>query len=253
MTHEAGYEKKIEVYQGPFDLLIKAIDDGQIDIFRVSLSQIVDSYFTYWKSEEPNLLSASDFILMAAYLIELKTRELLPYRGEDAGGDELAGIEQSLVDHIQEYEVYKKLAQTLRARKQLYEKIYGRHEGERQEKQIELVDVSLKDLLLAFQKVYNEAVQREKISTIPEEEITLDMRLSEIREMLKQKGSEGVPFISLFLRHSRIEIVVTFLAILELAKQGEIGIKQSGTFGDIIIFPSIPQQKGDVANGTQPA
>jgi segregation and condensation protein A len=252
MNQKASYQIKIEVYDGPFDLLIKAIDDGQIDIFKVSLSQIVDSYFSYWKREEPNLLVAADFILMAAYLIELKARELLPFRGGDEAGEEIAGIEQSLVDHIQEYEVYKKLAHTLRERKQLFEKIYGRHEGEKQEKQIELVDVSLKDLLLAFQKVYNEAAQRERVTSIPEEEITLDLRLAEIRQLLAN-AQDGLPFISLFLRRTRIEIVVTFLAILELAKQTAISIKQGGTFGEIYIFPRKEEEKGENPDGSAPA
>jgi len=252
MIQKTSYQIKIEVYDGPFDLLIKAIDDGQIDIFKVSLSQIVDSYFAYWKREEPNLLVSSDFILMAAYLIELKARELLPTRNSDEAGEDIAGIEQSLVDHIQEYEVYKKLANTLRERKQLFEKIYGRHEGERQERQIELVDVSLKDLLLAFQKVYSEAVQREMVSAIPEEEITLDMRLAEIRDMLAAK-QDGLPFIALFLRRTRIEIVVTFLAILELAKQQAISIKQGGTFGDIYIFPQSAEMKGEEPDGSASA
>ncbi len=252
MNQPTSYQIKIEVYDGPFDLLIKAIDEGQIDIFRVSLSEIVDSYFKYWKVNEPSLLVASDFILMAAYLIELKARELLPSRGSEEVGEEIAGIEQSLVDHIQEYEVYKRLASTLRERKQLFEKIYGRHEGEKQEKQIELVDVSLKDLLLAFQKVYNEAVQREKVTAIPEEEITLDQRLAEIRDLLTGK-KDGLPFISLFLRRTRIEIVVTFLAILELAKQRAISIKQGGTFGEILIFPLTAEEKGENPDGTAPA
>jgi segregation and condensation protein A len=252
MNQPAAYQIKIEVYDGPFDLLIKAIDDGQIDIFRVSLSEIVNSYFDYWKKEELNLLVASGFILMAAYLIELKARELLPYRGSDEAGAEIAGIEQSLVDHIQEYEVYKRVAHTLRQRKQLFEKIYGRHEGEKQEKQIELVDVSLKDLLLAFQRVYNEAAQREKITSIPEEEITLDQRIAEIRSLLADKN-DGLPFISLFLRRTRIEIVVTFLAILELAKQRAISIKQGGTFGEIYIFPLPAEEKGEDPDGTVPA
>jgi segregation and condensation protein A len=78
MTEELAYQVKLEVYEGPFDLLLKAIDDGQIDIHRVSLAQITASYFEYWRREEPDLLLAADFLYLAAYLIELKSRGLLP-------------------------------------------------------------------------------------------------------------------------------------------------------------------------------
>ena len=240
------YQIKIDVFEGPFDILLKAIDDGQIDIFRVSLLQIVNSYFEYWKNEEPNLLIASDFIYMAAYLIELKTRELLPYRDDQLMEEELSGIEESLVNHIQEYEVYKKLAQGLRQRKELFERIYGRHEGEKQEKEIQLVDVSLRDLVLAFQKVYNEAAAREKVVPISEDEITLDERIVEIRRMVAGR-SDGIPFEDLFIRKTRLEVVVTFLAVLELTKQRCLSIRQGKNFGQILIFgvPIIDQGEGD--------
>jgi segregation and condensation protein A len=184
--------------------------------------------------------------MMAAYLIELKAKELLPYRDNRSEETEISGIEESLVNHIQEYEVYKQLANTLRERKQLYEKIYGRHEGEKQEKSIELVDVSLRDLVSAFQKVYREAVEREKVMPIIEEEITLDDRITEIQHLLAGRG-DGVPFEDLFVRRTRLEIVVTFLAILELAKQRNINIRQGRTFGQILIF-SIPllSREGEV-------
>jgi len=250
MTGQTVYQVKIDTFEGPFDLLLKAIDDGQLDIFRVSLSEIVASYFEYWKREEPNLIMASDVIYMAAYLIELKTRELLPYRDDTAMVEELAGIEESLVSHIQEYEVYKKLAQGLRQRKEIFEKIYGRHEGEKQEKEIELVDVSLRDLVLAFQKVYTEAVEREKIIPIIEEEITLDDRIVEIRRLVAGR-KDGIPFEDLFIRKTRLEIVVTFLAILELAKQQSISIRQGKTFGQILIFGiSVVDQLERINDGT---
>jgi len=235
MTEELAFQIKIDVYEGPFDLLLKAIDEGQIDIYRVSLSQITSSYFEYWKAEEPNLLLASDFLYMAAYLIELKSRGLLPYREETVLEEEVLKVENSLLAHIQEYEVYKKLAQSLKQRKEIFERIYGRHEGEKQEKEIELKDVSLRDLALAFKRVYDEAAERERVVPIPAEEITLEDRIVEIKRLVAGRR-DGLPFEDLFLRKTRLEIVVTFLAILELAKQRFITITQGRRFGSILIF-----------------
>lgn len=235
MTEELAYHIETEVFQGPFDVLLKAIDSGSIDIFRVSISQITNSYFEYWKCQEPPIVLASDFLVMAAYLLELKSRSLLPAREEAVKEETFIDIEESLVSHIQEYNVYKSLAQTLRERKEIFEKVYGRHEGEDQEKEIELVDVSLRDLVSAFQKVYQEAARRERIVPIIAEEITIEDRIIEIKRLIAGR-TDGVPFVDLFIRRTRLEIVVTFLAMLEMAKQNAIRIIQSRRFGSILIF-----------------
>ncbi|MDD4179912.1 MAG: segregation/condensation protein A [Candidatus Margulisbacteria bacterium] len=235
MTEETAYQVKVEVFEGPFDLLLKAIDEGKIDIYHVSIAQITNSYLEYWKREEPNLLTASDFLYMAALLIEIKSRSLLPAREEIVAADEMAGVEESLLAHIQEYQVYKQVALGLKERKEIFERVYGRHEGESVETEPFLVQVSLKDLVVAFQKVYREAADREKIITIKAEEITLEQRIAEIKQLLEGRR-EGLPFIDLFIRKTRLEIVITFLGILELAKQNYLVITQDRRFGTILIF-----------------
>ncbi len=234
MTEELAYQIDLEIYKGPFDLLLEAIDKGDVDLFNVSLSEITASYFEYWKREEPNLLFSSDFLYMAAYLIELKSKNILPAK-EEILGEEIIEIEDSLVDHIQEYQVFKNIAQTLKARKEIFEKVYGRHEGESQHREFELVDVSLKDLVQAFKRVYDEAAKREKVVEIEAEEITLEQRIEEIKSILAGK-KEGVPFEEIFIRMTRMEIMVSFLAILELAKQRYISIAQGGRFSSIMII-----------------
>lgn len=235
MTEEIGYQIETEVYQGPFDLLLKAIDAGEVDIFKVSITQITSSYLKYWRETLPNLVSASDFLYLAAFLIELKSRYLLPVREETVEDELLAGVEESLVSHLQEYQIYKNLAHSLKQRKELFERIYGRHEGEAEEKEIELVDISLRDLVLAFKKVYDEAAKREAIVPIPVEEITIEQRTLEIKRLIAGRG-DGIPFEDIFIRKTRLEIVVTFLAILELTKQRYIRIAQGRRFGSILIF-----------------
>jgi len=235
MTRDTIYEIEIDVFKGPFDLLLKAIDDGEIDIYQVSLSRITTAYFEYWKKQDPPLVLASDFLFMAAYLLELKSKSMLPAR-EEILDDSLLGIEESLVSHIQEYQVFKNLAQTLKERKQFFSKVYGRHEGEGQEKVFELVDISLRDLVQAFQKVYSEAAKRESVVSIEEEEITLEDRIKEIKALLAC-NPQGVALEKIFVRWTRIEIVVSFLAILELAKQSMIRITQDLRFGSILIVP----------------
>ncbi|MFA5840403.1 MAG: segregation/condensation protein A [Candidatus Margulisiibacteriota bacterium] len=244
MTNDLSYKIEIEVYQGPFDLLLKAIDDGEIDIYKVSLSQIVVSYCEYWRREQPNLVSASDFLYMAAYLIELKTKSLLPAR-EDilAPEEQYSSIETSLLSHIEEYAAYKFVAQTLKERKEKYSRVYGRHEGEKHERTFELVDINLKDLVLAFQKIYNEAANRESFVPIEGEAITIEDRIEEIKHIIAGRQF-GVRFEDIFLRKTRLEIVITFLAVLELAKQNYIRIGQDRHFASILIF-----EKGRIEYG----
>jgi segregation and condensation protein A len=248
MTEDVAYQIETEVFQGPFDLLLKAINDGEIDVFHISLSQIVSSYFEYWRREEPELVLASDFLFMAAYLIELKSKNLLPAKEELLGEELLGDIEESLVSHIQEYEVYKNLAQTLRQRKEVFEKVYGRHEGEPHEKEFELVDISLKDLVGAFKRVYDEAAKRESVVAIEDEEVLLEDRIIEVKRILAGR-KDGVPFEDIFIRRTRLEIVVTFLAILELTKERFLKIIQNRRFGTILLFArEVYEQQHGTAN-----
>lgn len=247
MTNDLAYQVKIEVYQGPFDLLLRAIDDGQIDIYQVSLNQIVTSYFAYWREQQPNLVSAADFIFMASYLVELKSRSLLPAREEILIEEDFSQLADSLVSHLAEYTAYKQAARHLKQRKDFFERIYVRHEGEKTEREIELVDVNLKDLVLAFQRVYQAAAKRETVIPIAAENITLEQRIEEIKQIIAGKPA-GVVFENIFIRRTRLEIVVTFLAILELAKQNIIRIGQDRRFSAIIIF-----EKGYSANVVQSA
>jgi len=246
---QLDYKIEQEVYTGPFDLLLKAIDHNEIDIFNVSISQIVDSYFAYWRTEKQDLLHASDFLIMAALLLELKSKQLLPKKEELILEEELGDIEGSLLSHIQEYEIYRNLAQTLKERKNVFEKVYGRHEGEKMEKEIELKDVSLQDLVVAFKKAYDQASQRSRFSMIEEEEITLEQRVEEVKHLVTVNPN-GIPLVDIFTRGSRIEIVVTFLAMLELAKQHFLRIVQGGRFEQITIIKRKETDDGTRATAT---
>ncbi|MFA4844756.1 MAG: segregation/condensation protein A [Candidatus Margulisiibacteriota bacterium] len=255
ITAEVSYRVKTEVFEGPFDLLLKAIDDGQVDIFRVSLAQITAAYIDYWRQQAPSLVTAGDFLYLAAYLIEQKTRGLLPAREElTAEAEETAVLEDSLLAHIQEYQLFKQVALGLKERKDVFARIYSRHEGEPVDREIDLVDISLRDLVVAFQKVYREAAQREKIVEIVAEEVSLEERIAEIKRLVADRA-DGLPFIELFIRQTRLEVVVTFLGILELAKQRFIRITQDRRFGTILVFARLDVETvmEVSASGTEPS
>ena len=236
MTEELAYQIDIDVYKGPFDLLLTAIDEGKIDINQISIAQITSSYFQYFRAESPDLVLAAEFLVMAAYLIELKTRALLPAQPEFMKEEEISDVEGDLLRHLEEYKIYKGLAERLKQRKEYYSKVYDRQRGEAAEEgEIELVGVNLRDLVSAFKRVYDEAARREAVVAIPAEEVKLEDRIIEIKRMLAGR-KDGVPFEDLFLRKTKLEVVVTFLAILELAKQKFIQVRQGRSFGSILIF-----------------
>lgn len=225
-------------YEGPFDLILDAIRDKRIEIHEISLSQITSEFMNYLhKLPKLDLNQASDFLAMAALLIEMKSKRLLPQPEEIELKQSEEEIESELLKHLEEYKVYQSMAAQLKEKKDEFGRVYSRYHREvlqPEEKDFFLTEVSLKDLVEAFQRVYRQIAEEEKVREIKDEEITLPQRIEEVLIILN--SSQGlVNFERLFTRRTRIEVVVTFLAILELAKQKKIRILQDSVFGGICI------------------
>ncbi len=232
------YTIKTTTYEGPFDLLMSAIKEGRIDIYDVSLSKITNEYINYLKDISVlNLNNASQFLLMVACLIEMKSKKLLPQSPilEDMEKEE--EIEMDLAKHLQEYNLYKQMGKNLGERKKEFAKVYSRYhfnEKPEHEPTIKLKNVSLSDLVSVFQKVWAQAQKDDEVRTITEEPITLPARIEEVKDILSAANGP-VHFEKLFIRRTQLEIVVTFLAILELARQKTIDLLQGEEFGEIYI------------------
>ena len=174
---------------------------------------------------------------MAALLIEMKSKRLLPQPEEIEIKKSEEEIESELLAHLEEYKVYQAAAQQLKERKDEFKKVYSRYHREvlkPEQKDFFLTDVNLKDLVEAFQKVYRQIAEEEKVREIKDEEITLPQRIEEVTAILL-KAQGIVEFEKLFIRRTKLEVVVTFLAMLELAKQNRIRIVQNVLFGGICI------------------
>jgi segregation and condensation protein A len=162
----------------------------------------------------------------------MKSRLLLPVQERPVLEDEVQEIEQDLLDHLMHYRVFKQAAIDLKERSKFYSR-YKDFEAE-EESKIFLVDVTLRDLVVAFQKVWDAAAASEE-QEIEGEQFTVAQKIREIIDKVKQKP-EGLEFEALFERMVRIEIIVTFLAMLELIRQRAIRITQGKTFGSILLF-----------------
>ncbi len=221
-------------YDGLFTALLDAIETHITDIFDIRLSGIVEQYLLY--VAEPGMFDfqgASSFLMVLSYLLEMKSKLLLPVE-EDAVEEE---IETSLVDHLEQYKLFKSAAAVLKERKDMFARIFHRAISQFStagEKQFYLRDVGVTDLVDAFRKVYLEAKEPTNLEIV-DELVTVEEKIADISQRL-MTSKNGMPFESLFKTKTKLEVVVTFLAVLELIRARKLVIKQEQMFGNIVLF-----------------
>jgi segregation and condensation protein A len=229
------YNVKLENFAGPLDLLLHLVRKNEMDIFTIPISQITDEYLKYIEMvKELNLEIAGEFIVYAATLIYLKSRSLLPaeQKTEEEILDEERQLEE-LREKLAEYERFKQLASQLHERRQHENQLFAREPFLKKEESSQ-IDATLFDLLDAFSVILKEA-EKKHILEIEEENITVNDKIILIKTILKK--SKKVTFSSLFTdAKSKQEMVVTFMALLELIRLREIAIKQSSHFGEIWLY-----------------
>ena len=238
---------KIENFEGPLDLLLHLIDVNKFNIFDIPIVEITEQYLEFvrnMKTKDLNVMS--EFLVMAATLLEIKAKMLLPVE-IDEDGEEIDPREE-LVQKLLEYKMYKYMSYELKDRMQdaakamykdptLPEEVEGYIEPVDLEKL--LGDLTLKKLNDIFQSVMkrqNDKVDpiRSKFGKIEKEEVSLEDKLDFVENYAKEHGTFSFRKM-LEGQKTKMQIVVTFLAILELMKMGKIVIRQESTFADIII------------------
>jgi segregation and condensation protein A len=226
---------KIPVFEGPFDLLLHLIRENKIDIYDIPIALITGQYLRYIEMmKELNLEIAGEFIVMAATLIHIKSRMLLP-PDEEAPSEEQEDPRRDLVERLLEYQKFKEAAVDLRQKENEWLKVFHRdplEEGE-EEGELYLFDLSLFDLLDAFKKILDKAPP--EVISITKETLTVKDRMSRIMEIIE--GLEAVRFEDLFKDGiTRIQIIVTFVALLELIRLGLARAYQEREFGNIWVI-----------------
>jgi len=217
-------------FEGPLDLLLYLIRQDQVNIYDIPIARITDEYLRYLNlMQELDLTVAGDFLVMAAQLIELKSRMLLP-RDPLAAEEELDDPRQELVDRLLEHEKFKSAAQMLWSRATVERAVFTRAEIETDKNNPE-VSVGLFDLLRVFEQIL--ARHKEEIlMEIEREEVTMAEMIDRLRNMVRSAGE--INLMSFFERaRSRRELVVAFLSVLELVRLSEISLIQRETFGEI--------------------
>ena len=231
------YAVKIDAFEGPLDLLLHLIKESKVDIWDIKIVDITDQYLSYIQSmEQLNLNIASEYLVMASELMEMKSKLLLP-RHQEENEEEEMDPREVLIQRLIEYQKYKEMTKSFKELEEVRHEFYTKAPENLKEfvEQGTVVsgDVTLDDLMKAFQKF----IQRKKLeqplaTTVTKREITVEERRTSIRKILQEK--KKVDFFDLFEAITKEYIVVTFLAVLEMAKKRELTIYQENNFDHII-------------------
>jgi segregation and condensation protein A len=240
------YNVKIEAFEGPLDLLLHLINRLEIDIYDIPVAEITEQYLIYIHAmKELELDIASEFLVMAAELLEIKSKMLLPKHEEEPvdafSFDEEEDPRDELVERLVEYKKYKEAANEFKALEQDRGLMYTKppsdlteYAKESQNDNADL-DVTLYDMLGALQKLLRRKKLQKPLSTkVTRQEIPIEKRMAEIIDLLKVDGKRK-SFSELFPVPEREHIVVTFLAVLELMKRQEIHVDQEHNFSEIYV------------------
>jgi segregation and condensation protein A len=229
-----GYTVAIPVYEGPLDLLLQLIEHAELDITAVALAQVTDQYLAYIHQMQVPADEISAFLVVAAKLLQIKSEALLPRPPVREAGEEDLG--EALARQLQIYKRFKELANWLDERERRHLRTYLRVAPPlKVEGRLDLSNISLADLLAAAEAIFAEEAEKQALGTIiAAPRITVREKITLINERLGHAST--IPFKTLLGQSpSRLEVVVTFLALLELIKQYRVAARQAGLFFDIEI------------------
>ena len=242
---------KLQVFEGPLDLLLHLIDKNKIDIYDIPITEITEQYLAYIRqlqTEDMNVMS--EFLLMAATLLDIKCRMLLPAEINEDGEEE--DPRQELVQKLLEYKMYRYMSYELKDRQMDADRIYYKRPTIPEEvaayqppidMEALLADVNLKRLQEIFEASIKRSVDkidpiRSNFGKIEKDEINMEEKLAFIQDYVRTHKSFSFRKL-LEKKRNKMEIVVTFLTILEMIKMGQITIRQDELFEDIIITSNL--------------
>jgi segregation and condensation protein A len=234
---QSPYTVRLEVFEGPLDLLLHLIHKNELDIFNIPIALITEQYLGYLRLMKTlNLDVAGEYLLMASTLLHIKSKMLLPSSpGEE--GEEGEDPREELVRRLLEYQKYKEAATELVSLPMLDRDVFIRLAiAEKDEPEEERIEVKLIDLIEAFRKIL-ERTAKESFHEVFLDHLSVEDKVQEILVLLKREN-RSLPFHLLFPEEApRRVIVVTFLAILELVKTKWIRVFQVAPFETIRISP----------------
>lgn len=240
----AGYEVKLERFEGPLDLLLHLIQRDEIDVYDIPIARITQQYLTY--IELMRLLDldvAGEFLVMAATLMRIKARMLLPT--PPPGEEEEIDPRDELVRRLLEYREFKEASVTLKSREEHRRLEYerGMVPGDEEAGPLPLAPATLFHLLDALNRVLSRLPAR-AVLELEGEAYDIEEKIDRIQSRVRVAGRLSFETLLGECR-SRLEMIVTFLALLELLKMNRLSVIQDGNFGEIVLAPP---DEGDAAS-----
>ncbi len=253
-----NYKIKLEMFEGPLDLLLYLVKKDHLNIYDIPIAKVTSQYLEYINLMQlMDLNIAGEFLVMAATLMQIKSKMLLP-ASELALEEEEEDPRDELVKRLLEYEKFKQIADNLREREISQQDVFKRAKTDtpnefKAQSPDRYFEASIFDLINAFSQALKD-VPREVFYEVIKDQFTVEQKIHDILHLLLIEAE--VKLSSLFSKSkSKLETVVVFLAILELAKMKEIIARQNAAFGDIIILRNkeniIPHERRNQRNLTQ--
>lgn len=245
------YQIKLEVFEGPLDLLLHLIKKNEVNIYDIPISLITQQYLDYIElMKELNLEIAGEFLLMAATLIHIKSKMLLPQEEVVSEEEEGEDPRAELVRRLLEYQRFKDAAEELGQREETWREVfYHPHDLSTEAEEEVMIEVGLFDLLDAFREMIEKMPEKISLEIIPEE-LTLRGRMTTVMERVELAGPEGLTLWALLDKDTtKRAIVITFLALLELARVRFIKLMQVEGSGTVRVFRNENEEPGDHLQG----
>ena len=238
---ELPYQVRIENFEGPLDLLLHLIKKNEINIYDIPIALIAQQYLSYIEAmKELNLAVAGEFLVMAATLLQIKSKMLLPVEESAEDEDDGPDPREELVRRLLEYKTFKEAARQLDTQEKMWREIYSRPVTPQKDAPVTdeamLENIGLFDLVDALQGILNRNPGKKLLEILPDN-LTVRDRMNVILEALE--GQESIGFEALFDASShRLLIIVTFLALLELIRLRTVRVYQAESFGPILVSRS---------------
>lgn len=250
-----SYKVKIQAFEGPFDLLVYLIENAQMNIYDIEISSITGQYLDYISAmKEMNIAVATEFMVLASSLIEIKSKMILPRISQSGECVIDEDPRTELVTRLLEYKKYKKAAEILQQQEEVQFDIFEKPQediSQYLETPDEYLSLDLKQFASAFsafiQKRQRIEAVRRHYTRIKRDRATTESRIAYIAARLRQKAGRIFSFRELIPdAGNRYDTVVTFVSILEMAKERVIKIRQKKAYGDIEVEAGERLNEGDI-------
>lgn len=236
----AAYAVTLPAFEGPLDLLLHLIENQQLDISAISLMAVTNQYLqTLGQLEEIEPGALADFLVIASRLLYIKSFSLLPKPRPVGEEEDEEASGEALVRQLLEYRRFKELASHLRGREEQGLRVYVRTAPRPQmERRLDLSNLDIERLHGALRRVLQRLPVEPPTPQVKTYAITVAEQVENVRAYVRARAGASVDFVELLgEQQTRLGVIVTFLAVLELIKQGELELHQEATFGAILLAP----------------